>query len=67
MQGEEVELLTKSGKIIRALFSAFITEINGKPCVLISYVDITERKRMEEELRNSEKQLRLIMDTIPSL
>ncbi len=29
--------------------------------------NVTERKRMEEELRNSEKQLRSIMDTIPSI
>ncbi len=64
---EEVDLRTKLGKIIRILCSAFLTEINGESCALVSFVDITERKQMEEELRNSEKQLRFIMDTVPSI
>jgi PAS domain S-box-containing protein len=33
----------------------------------ISWRNVIERKRVDEELRNSEKQLRLIMDTIPSI
>jgi PAS domain S-box-containing protein len=64
---EEVELRTKSGKIIKALFSAFKTEINGEPCAIISFVDITDRKRVEERLRLNESQLRLITDNIPSI
>ena len=66
-RGVEAAMVTKSGKIIKTLFFAFTTEINGERCVIINFVDITERKRMEEELlRNSENQLLLIMDTIPS-
>ncbi len=64
----EVKLLTKSGKIIKALFYAFTTEIDGRPCALVNIVDITERKRMEDALLRSRKnQLMLIMDTIPSI
>jgi PAS domain S-box-containing protein len=53
----EVDLRTKSGKIIRVLFSAFTTEIDGKPCTLVNFVDITERKRMEEDLSHRAEEL----------
>jgi PAS domain S-box-containing protein len=64
---KEVALRTRSGRAIKALFSAVIIEIGGEPCALISFVDITESKRMEEELRSSENQLRLVTDSLPSL
>lgn len=38
---------------------------NGKPAILGIFSDITERKRAEEALATSERQLRTVLDTLP--
>lgn len=42
-----------------------LTEFNGKPAVLGTALDITHRRRAEEELFNSRQMLRTVLDTIP--
>ena len=55
VQGREFQFRKKSGEKITGLFSADIIHINNQPFVLSSINDITERKKMEEALRESEK------------
>lgn len=55
VQNLEVEFRKKSGEIGIGLASIHILEINGENCLLISSVDITERKKAEEALRLSEE------------
>jgi PAS domain S-box-containing protein len=38
--------------------------LDGQPLLLESFVDITERKRMEEKIRQSEEQLRLLTSNL---
>ena len=46
----EVNLHNRRGRVYTMLLSADIVEIRGEPHVLVSSLDITERKRAEEEL-----------------
>jgi diguanylate cyclase (GGDEF)-like protein/PAS domain S-box-containing protein len=48
----ESQLLKKTGENLHVLASAEIIQIAGQPHGLIMLSDITERKRMEEEIRN---------------
>ncbi|MGI5921214.1 MAG: PAS domain S-box protein [Syntrophomonadaceae bacterium] len=55
VQNIETKYRTKSGEIKTVLISVEIIEIDGEAHMLISNRDITERKRMEEQLRLSEE------------
>jgi len=46
----EVHFRARSGRELAGLLSAQYLEIDGKRCVLTLFKDITERKRIEEEL-----------------
>jgi PAS domain S-box-containing protein len=47
----EVSIQTKSGEKKVGIFSAEIIETNGQKCLLAQVIDITDRKRAEEEIR----------------
>jgi len=54
----EVSLRSKSGGILIGLMSAEILQLNGETYLLSTFVDISERKRAEAALRQSEERLR---------
>ena len=51
----ECRLRTKSGQILETLVSAECIELNNEPCVLTITYDLTERLRLENQLRHSQK------------
>jgi PAS domain S-box-containing protein len=59
VQNLETGLRTKSGKIWIGLYSAEITDLNGKQCILSLFNDITERRQFEKEMARFER-LKLI-------
>jgi PAS domain S-box-containing protein/putative nucleotidyltransferase with HDIG domain len=58
----ECEFKLKSGEIHTGIASAEIFNIKGVDCVLTSTVDITERKRVEKALRESEERYRHLVE-----
>ena len=56
----ETQMVAKDGRIINGLFSAEPITLNNEKCWLTVMVDVTEQKRAEEALRESEEKLSLI-------
>ncbi|MFZ5501208.1 MAG: PAS domain-containing protein, partial [Candidatus Micrarchaeota archaeon] len=54
----EAQMLTKDGRKIPFFFTARKFILDGMPCILGTGLDITERKRTEEALRESEEHYR---------
>lgn len=61
----EVQMITKDGEKKWAELNAAKIEYKGKPADLVVFRDITERKRMEEALRESEEEHRTLMEEAP--
>lgn len=57
---------TKSGEAKWLFVSAGRIEFQGKPAGIVSYIDITDRKRTEETLRESEEKFRVLAETCPA-
>jgi diguanylate cyclase (GGDEF)-like protein/PAS domain S-box-containing protein len=58
VQGMEMPFRKKNGEMIAGLFSAEVITIDGRKSILSSIGNITDRKRMEKELQDSEKRYR---------
>jgi PAS domain S-box-containing protein len=61
-RGSEYRLRTKDGEIVTIHLSAELLEFSGEPCALATLVDITERKRTEEALLESEDRYRILLE-----
>jgi PAS domain S-box-containing protein len=64
---EEFDFRMKSGEIRTWLFSAEPIAIGGEECLIGVSVDITEHKRVEEELEKERQEINLILDSSPPL
>src|SRR5687768_10423920 len=60
----ETILKRKSGEELNCLLSVEVIEISGQKCMLVTTRDVTERKRIEQELRLSEERYRLVSSVI---
>jgi diguanylate cyclase (GGDEF)-like protein/PAS domain S-box-containing protein len=60
----ETELLTRNGEEFRVAVSAHLITLENDPCLLAITHDITERKRVFEELREQKEFFHLIAESI---
>ena len=63
----ELNVRTKSGEFRSGIFSADTIYIGKDLCLLTMMVDITERKRSEEALKQSEARFSSFMDYLPAV
>ncbi|ACV61054.1 signal transduction histidine kinase, nitrogen specific, NtrB [Desulfofarcimen acetoxidans DSM 771] len=62
VRNQEVMLRTKSGEILEVLLSAEIIKVSGEHFFLIAASDITEYKRLGENLQESEARYRMLFN-----
>ena len=60
-------LLHADGSTIWVDYSIDVIEVQGRPTTLVTGYDVTERRRMEEELRQSEERFRSLCTQAPVL
>jgi PAS domain S-box-containing protein len=61
----EVDLLTKDGQERAGIGAAELIDINGEPCALSIFADITEAKRADENRQMSERRFSQFFETMP--
>jgi PAS domain S-box-containing protein len=65
IQNFETQLRQKSGNFIDVIMSAELIELFGESCILSVSLDITERKQVEEQQRESGKWYRTLFENSP--
>lgn len=63
----EADARTKDGQVRHGLFAAEFIQLQDQQVLLTVMNDITDRKRAEKMLRESEERHRLLVETIPQL
>lgn len=66
LRGLDVKVRTKSGKVLSGHLSSEVITMNGEPCWLTVFQDMTEKRLLEEHLARLDR-LNLIGETVASI
>lgn len=61
----ELKMRHKDGRLKWFEINSTIIRFNGNPAIQVAFIDITDRKRIERALRESEERYRTLVDTLP--
>jgi len=61
-KGVEIQYRTKSGELIMTELSMVLIQIDGEECILSAFQNITQRKQIENALKDSENRFRGIFE-----
>jgi PAS domain S-box-containing protein len=64
MPWKEIDIVTKTGGKKWLSYTTSRIEFDGKPAILASFFDISDRKQVEERLRESEERYRTLVENI---
>jgi PAS domain S-box-containing protein len=67
IRNEETSICTRDGRHLSVLLSAEVIHPNNTPYNVITAVDITERRQMEEALRASEEKYRSLLESADAI
>ena len=61
----EADFRVKNGRLLTGLMSASVIDVDGEKCILSVTRDISDIKKAQIEIRESEERYRTIFDTVP--
>ena len=67
VRGLECAIRVKGGDLRTALIASAIIVLHEEPCVLTIVIDVTERKKAEQSLRESTEQLHLLAERLETI
>jgi len=59
--------LRKDGMVIYADITGAFTTINGRKCAVGFFTDVTERRELEETIKKSESEFRMLAESMPQI